>query len=94
MNCGLFKTPKVGQSIAAAAMNTSVSVMETAGEGGAWGIAVLAQYTVAKLAGSAQTLQQFLDSEIFASMKATTIAPDAADVAGCEEFMKSFRAGL
>ena len=91
---GYFKTPLAGQKIAAAMVGAPVSVMETAGEGGAWGIAVLAQYTVAKLAGSAQTLQQFLDSEIFASMKATTIAPDAADVAGCEEFMKSFRAGL
>ena len=91
---GYFKTPLAGQKIAAAMVGAPVSVMETAGEGGAWGIAVLAQYTVAKLAGSAQTLQQFLDSEIFASMKATTIAPDAADVAGCEEFMKNFRAGL
>ena len=71
-----------------------VSVMETAGEGGAWGIALLAQYTVTKAAGSDKTLQQFLDDDIFVSMKATTIEPDPADVAGCEAFMKNFRAGL
>ena len=71
-----------------------VSVMETAGEGGAWGIAVLAQYMVTKSEGSKKTLQQFLDDEIFAGMKATTEAPEAQDIEGCEIFMKRFRNGL
>ena len=91
---GYSKTPLAGQKIAAAMVGAPVSVMETAGEGGAWGIALLAQYMVTKAAGSAKTLQQFLDDEIFAGMKASTIAPDPADVAGCEAFMMRFRAGL
>ena len=91
---GYFKTPLAGQKIAAAMVGAPVSVMETAGEGGAWGIALLAQYMASKSAGSSKTLQQFLDDEIFVSMKASVVEPDAADVAGCEAFMKSFRAGI
>ena len=91
---GYFKTPLAGQTIAAAMVGAPVSVMETAGEGGAWGIAILAQYAVEKAAGSDKTLQQFLDDVVFADMKASVVEPDPADVAGCEEFMKRFRAGL
>jgi len=89
---GLFKTKGVGQRIAAAAMNTSVSVMETAGEGGAWGIALLAAFM--KDAGEGVTLQQYLDEKIFAGQSGTSMEPDASDVAGFDAFMKRYMAGL
>lgn len=89
---GLFKTKGVGQSILAAAMNAPVSVMETAGEGGAWGIALLASYMVNKKAG--ETLDEFLDKEVFGGEAGTTIAPDACDVAGFDEFIARYSAGL
>ena len=85
---GLFKTKGVGQSIMAAAMNTPVTVMETAGEGGAWGIALLASYMKNKSEG--QTLDEYLSKEVFAGQEGTTMAPDAADVKGFEDFMASY----
>lgn len=85
---GLFKTKGVGQSIMAAAMNTPVTVMETAGEGGAWGIALLASYMKNKSEG--QTLDEYLSKEVFAGQEGTTMAPDAADVRGFEDFMASY----
>lgn len=91
---GYFKTPVVGQKFAAAAVGAPVSVMETAGEGGAWGIGLLAAYMLAKKAGNAGTLQEYLDAVVFADRKAVAIDPDAKDVAGFEAFMDSFRAGL
>ena len=89
---GFFKTPVVGQSVLAAAMNAPVSVMATAGEGGAWGIAVLADYLVNNDAG--ETLPDFLDNRIFASLEKTTLAPDPALVASFGRFMQSYRKGL
>ncbi len=89
---GLFKTKGVGQGILAAAMNTPVSVMETAGEGGAWGIAVLASYMKNKEAD--ETLDAFLTNKVFAGMKAETMQPDPKDVAGFDEFIKRYAAGL
>ncbi len=89
---GLFKTKGVGQGILAAAMNTPVSVMETAGEGGAWGIAVLASYMKNKEAG--ETLDAFLTNKVFAGMKAETMQPDPKNVAGFDEFIKRYAAGL
>ena len=89
---GLFKTKGVGQRIAAAAMNTSVSVMETAGEGGAWGIALLASYMQNKKDG--ESLQSFLNEKIFAGQTGSKMEPDAEDVAGFERFMKKYMAGL
>ncbi len=89
---GLFKTKGVGQSIMAAAVNTPVTVMETAGEGGAWGIALLASYMKNKEAG--ETLDQFLENKVFAGEEGTTLAPDPADVAGFERFMERYREGL
>ncbi len=76
---GLFKTKGVGQRIPAAAINTPVSVMETAGEGGAWGIALLASYMIHKEGG--ETLDAFLNRAVFAGEKGSRIEPDAADVA-------------
>lgn len=89
---GLFKTPGVGQKILAAAMNAPVSVMETAGEGGAWGIALLASYMVQKKEG--ETLADYLDSHVFAESKAIRVEPDPEDVEGFETFMKRYHAGL
>ena len=85
---GYFKTKGVGQKLLAAAMNTPVSVMETAGEGGAWGMAVLAQYMVL---GADQTLEDYLDSRVFADMKAVTEAPDKKDVDGFNAHIERYR---
>ena len=89
---GLFKTKGVGQRIAAAAMNSPVSVMETAGEGGAWGIALLASYMENKEEN--ESLQDFLNNKIFAGQTGTSMDPDPADVAGFDKFMKRYMAGL
>lgn len=89
---GLFKTKGVGQSIMAAALNVPVSVMETAGEGGAWGIALLASYMKNKAVG--ETLEVYLADRVFAGMTSSRIAPDPKNVAGYEEFMKRYVKGL
>ena len=89
---GLFKTKGVGQRIAAAAMNTSVSVMETAGEGGAWGIAVLAAYMQWKEEN--ESLSDYLENKVFANAESTTIDPDPEDVAGFQAFIERYKAGL
>lgn len=89
---GLFKTKGVGQSIMAAAINVPVSVMETAGEGGAWGIALLASYMINKTEN--ETLESFLSEKIFAGKMGVTMAPDAKDVEGFDEFMKRYTNGL
>ena len=89
---GLFKTRGVGQSIAAAAINSSVSVMETAGEGGAWGIALLAAYMKNK--EDNETLEAYLNNKIFAGQAGSKLEPKAEDVAGFEKFMKRYMAGL
>ena len=87
---GLFKTPGVGQRVLAAALNSPISVMETAGEGGAWGIALLAAYTVDNPEGI--SLAQWLNDRVFHGAKGHEIAPDAADVAGFEAFTERFSA--
>ena len=87
---GLFKTKGVGQSILAAAMDAPVAVMETAGEGGAWGIALLAEYMVSKDAG--ETLDAYLNNKIFAGETGTTMEPDPADVAGFDKFIELYKA--
>lgn len=89
---GLFKTKGVGQSILAAAIDAPVSVMETAGEGGAWGIALLASYMIHKDAG--ESLAAFLDKKVFAGQKGEKMAPKASDVEGFDRFMKRYSAGL
>lgn len=89
---GYFKTKGVGQRIAAAAMNAPVSVMETAGEGGAWGIAVLAAYLKEKADG--QSLGDYLNEQIFAGNKGVKLLPEAADVEGFEAFMTKYKKGL
>ncbi|MCC8067610.1 MAG: ATPase, partial [Clostridiales bacterium] len=89
---GLFKTKGVGQSILAAAMNSPVSVMETAGEGGAWGIALLASYLVNKKDG--ESLDTFLNESVFAGNAGSEVQPDAADVAGFDAYIESYKAGI
>lgn len=88
---GFFKTKEAGQRIAAAAMNAPVSVMETAGEGGAWGIALLAAYLTEKENGS---LGEFLNKRIFAGKEGSERKPDEKDVEGFEQFMKRYRRGF
>ena len=85
---GLFKTPEAGQKIMAAAIGVPVSVMETAGEGGAWGIALLAAYM---LHGQGQTLAQYLDQHVFADMPVTERDPDAEDQNGFAVYMKAYQ---
>jgi sugar (pentulose or hexulose) kinase len=89
---GFFKTKEVGQRIMAAAMNVPVAVMETAGEGGAWGIALLASYMLHKT--SSETLEDYLSNKVFASEKGSTIAPDPKDVEGFASFMNRYQKGL
>ena len=89
---GFFLTKGVGQRVMAAAMQTPVFVMETAGEGGAWGIALLAAYMIGKAEG--QTLPDYLNTVIFHGEEGSVMQPDAADVEGFETFMKDYKAGL
>lgn len=89
---GLFKTPVVGQQIMAAAMNTPVSVMETAGEGGAWGIALLAAYMRDRKEN--ETLADYLGSRVFGGEAGVTVEPKPMDVEGFDRFMERYRKGL
>ena len=85
---GLFKTPVVGQTIMADALNTPVWVMETAGEGGSWGMAVLANYLINKDNG--ETLPDFLDNKVFKDSKGVKITPDKEGVDGFNEYIKNY----
>lgn len=89
---GLFKTPVVGQQILAAALNAPVTVMDTASEGGPWGIAILAAYMKEKEAG--ESLSDYLNNRIFAGQTGTTIAPKAEDVEGFDKFVAKYVATL
>ncbi len=89
---GLFKTKGVGQRIMAAALNVPVTVMESAGEGGAWGIALLAAYLARKSGG--EGLDAFLAREAFAAAKAERVEPDAKDREGFLRFMERYVQGL
>ncbi len=89
---GLFKTKGVGQRIMAAAMNVPVAVMETAGEGGAWGIALLAGYMADRRDG--ETLEAYLADRIFAGKLGECVAPEQADVDSFNAFIARYTAGL
>ncbi len=89
---GLFKTKGVGQKFMAAAVNAPVAVMDTAGEGGAWGIALLAKYVTDKVEGL--SLEEYLNATVFNNSHETVIEPDAADVEGFEVFMERYKKGL
>ena len=86
---GLFKTPVVGQQLMAAAFNSPVTVMDTAGEGGAWGMAVLAAFMMEKEEG--EELPDYLSEKIFAGQTGTTIAPKPEDVEGFDRFVERYR---
>ena len=89
---GLFKTPVVGQKYMAAACNASVTCMETAGEGGPYGMALLAAYMLQKADG--ETLESYLNAHVFANAKGTTLAPDQADVDGFNDYIARYKAML
>ena len=89
---GLFKTKGVGQRILAAAINSPISVMETAGEGGAWGIALLGSYLVNN--EKKQSLADFLEDKVFAGDAGIEISPTAEDVAGFNTYIENYKAGL
>ena len=89
---GFFKTPEVGQRILAAAANSPVSVMTTAGEGGPWGMALLAAYRANRAEG--QTLEAYLDERVFAGQKVSTLEPEKADVDGFNAFLARYKAAL
>lgn len=89
---GLFKTPGVGQKVLAAALNSPISVMETAGEGGAWGIALLAAYAVNNKDGL--SLADYLDKVVFAGNTGTEIMPSAQDVEGFNRYIETYKDGL
>ncbi len=85
---GLFKTEFVGQKLMAAAMKAPVSVMSTAGEGGAWGAAVLANYAAY---GTGGTLAEYLDTVVFADSERTTVQPDDSDVVGFDAYLEKYK---
>lgn len=88
---GLFKTEYVGQKLLAGALNCPVAVMETAGEGGAWGIAVLANYARDT---KSLSLDDYLNDYVFSSCKSSMEMPDESDTIGFKAFMKLYKKGL
>ena len=84
---GLFKTEGVGQRIMATT-NTPVTVMETAGEGGPWGIAMLAAYMINK---QDKSLSDYLSKDVFADAKATTVEPIKEDIEGFNLFLENYK---
>ena len=86
---GLFKTPVVGQKFMAAACNAPVTCMETAGEGGPYGMALLAAYMLNKAEG--ESLEEYLNAHVFADAKGTTLAPEQADVNGFNAYIEQYK---
>lgn len=89
---GFFKTKGVGQRYLAAAVGAPVTVMDTASEGGAWGIALLAAYLIDKKEG--EKLEDYLENRIFGELAGETIAPCEEDKKGFDIFMERYKAGL
>lgn len=89
---GLFKSTTAGQRVLGAALNSPISVMETAGEGGAWGIALLAGYAVNNPYGL--NLAGYLEEKVFAGNAGTEISPAPEDVAGFNAYIENYKAGL
>ncbi len=89
---GFFKTPEVGQRLLSAAVNAPVSVMETAGEGGPYGMALLCAYMRWRDPG--MTLPEYLNKRVFAQAKSVTLMADASDVSGFEVFLSRYRRAL
>jgi sugar (pentulose or hexulose) kinase len=89
---GFFKTKGVGQRYLAAAVNAPVTVMDTASEGGAWGIALLAAFLIDRAAD--EKLEDYLESRIFGNLQGETLCPNEEDVRGFAKFMEHYKAGL
>ncbi|MCD7776844.1 MAG: ATPase, partial [Firmicutes bacterium] len=89
---GLFKTERVGQSYLAAAIDSPVSVMKTAGEGGPWGMALLSSYLINKDEG--ESLRDFLANKVFRGEEGVTLEPNPRDVEGFRTFIKRYSACL
>ncbi len=86
---GLFKTKGVGQRYMAAAMNSPITCMETAGEGGPYGMALLVAYMANKKDG--ETLDEFLNVNVFSKVNATTLSPEKADIEGFNAYMENYK---
>lgn len=89
---GLFKTPVIAQQILANALNIPITVMNTAGEGGAWGMAILAAYV--EYGNDQISLEDFLDQKVFANPESSTLSPEPEGVSGYEDFMTKYKKGL
>ncbi|MEK4369990.1 xylulokinase [Paenibacillus sp. FSL R5-0473] len=89
---GLFKTPRVAQKMCASALNIPVSVMSTAGEGGAWGMAILASYMVNKQ--QHEGLAEYLTTKVFIDAEGQEVSPNSTDVNGFALFMERYTEGL
>lgn len=89
---GLFRTPVIAQQALADALELPITIMETAGEGGPWGMAVLAVFAAQREAG--ETLADFLDKKVFCKAKASTLVPRPEGTAGCKAFLARYKAGL
>jgi sugar (pentulose or hexulose) kinase len=89
---GFFKTPEVGQRMLSAAVGAPVSVMETAGEGGPYGMALLAAYMLWRDEG--ESLPDYLDGKVFAGAKASTLMAAAAEIEGFDAFLERYRRAL
>ncbi|MFV0255346.1 MAG: FGGY-family carbohydrate kinase [Erysipelotrichaceae bacterium] len=87
---GFFKTEEVGQKIMSQATNSPVSIVENAGEGGAWGIALLAQY----LDNTEIELSEYLDTKVFAGGRTITIEASHEEVQGFETFIERYKQGM
>lgn len=87
---GFFKTPEVGQRMLSAAIGAPVSCMETAGEGGPYGMALLAAYRVRKAPG--ETLADYLDSRVFADASSSTLMAQPEDIEGFNAFLNRYKA--
>ena len=89
---GYFKTPGVGQRLLSAAVASPVSVMETAGEGGPYGMALLAGYRIWK--DEKEALEDYLDQKVFADAKSVTLTADEKDIAGFAAFLEAYKKAL
>jgi sugar (pentulose or hexulose) kinase len=86
---GLFKVKGAAQKLMAGALNVPVAVMETAGEGGPWGMALLAAYLIRKRDG--ETLDEYLENRVFGADKAVCVEPAGEDIRGFAEYMKRYQ---
>ena len=89
---GFFRTPEVGQRMLSAAVGAPVSVMETAGEGGPYGMALLAAYRMNRAEG--ESLEDYLNEKVFAHAKSLTLLADQADIDGFAVFLSRYKAAL